>query len=69
MEVRASEGSVKRYVLRKKPPGKLLESAHAVEREFQVSFYFLIFHIARFYCICIRLFNFPCFEKKKKGII
>ncbi|KAG7995964.1 hypothetical protein I3843_01G136800 [Carya illinoinensis] len=26
----------KRYVLRKKPPGKLLESAHAVEREFQV---------------------------------
>ncbi|KAF5738731.1 hypothetical protein HS088_TW13G01632 [Tripterygium wilfordii] len=29
-------GAVKRYVLRKKPPGKLLESAHAVEREFQV---------------------------------
>ncbi|KAI8018027.1 putative acyl-CoA dehydrogenase IBR3 [Camellia lanceoleosa] len=28
--------SAKRYVLRKKPPGKLLESAHAVEREFQV---------------------------------
>ncbi|KAF3456262.1 hypothetical protein FNV43_RR00912 [Rhamnella rubrinervis] len=28
--------SVKRYVLRKKPPGKLLQSAHAVEREFQV---------------------------------
>ncbi|KAG6396334.1 hypothetical protein SASPL_142482 [Salvia splendens] len=26
----------KKYVLRKKPPGKLLESAHAVEREFQV---------------------------------
>ncbi|PKU85816.1 probable acyl-CoA dehydrogenase IBR3 [Dendrobium catenatum] len=26
----------KRYVLRKKPPGVLLESAHAVEREFQV---------------------------------
>ncbi|KAL4570346.1 hypothetical protein LXL04_025998 [Taraxacum kok-saghyz] len=26
---------VKRYVLRKKPPGKLLQSAHAVEREFQ----------------------------------
>ncbi|KAH0448226.1 hypothetical protein IEQ34_022026 [Dendrobium chrysotoxum] len=26
----------KRYVLRKKPPGALLESAHAVEREFQV---------------------------------
>lgn len=28
--------SLKRYVLRKKPPGKLLQSAHAVEREFQV---------------------------------
>ncbi|KAI8003570.1 putative acyl-CoA dehydrogenase IBR3 [Camellia lanceoleosa] len=32
----SSGSSVKRYVLRKKPPGKLLESAHAVEREFQV---------------------------------
>ncbi|XP_015899901.1 probable acyl-CoA dehydrogenase IBR3 [Ziziphus jujuba] len=31
-----SGASVKRYVLRKKPPGKLLQSAHAVEREFQV---------------------------------
>ncbi|KAJ6889802.1 acyl-CoA dehydrogenase IBR3 [Populus alba x Populus x berolinensis] len=29
-------GSVKRYVLRKKPPGKLLQSAHAVDREYQV---------------------------------
>ncbi|XP_022722358.1 probable acyl-CoA dehydrogenase IBR3 [Durio zibethinus] len=29
-------GAVKRYVLRKKPPGKLLQSAHAVDREFQV---------------------------------
>lgn len=27
---------VKRYVMRKKPSGKLLQSAHAVEREFQV---------------------------------
>ncbi|KAK3017984.1 hypothetical protein RJ639_002741 [Escallonia herrerae] len=35
MEVR-SGSSVKRYVLRKKPPGVLLQSAHAVEREFQV---------------------------------
>ena len=26
-----------RYVLRKKPPGEVLSSAHAVEREFQVS--------------------------------
>ncbi|KAL8486187.1 hypothetical protein ACS0TY_023039 [Phlomoides rotata] len=31
-----SASSKKRYVMRKKPPGKLLESAHAVEREFQV---------------------------------
>ncbi|KAJ6323422.1 hypothetical protein OIU76_010849 [Salix suchowensis] len=29
-------GSMKRYVLRKKPPGKLLQSAHAVDREYQV---------------------------------
>ncbi|KAG6582199.1 putative acyl-CoA dehydrogenase IBR3, partial [Cucurbita argyrosperma subsp. sororia] len=32
----ASGASSKRYVLRKKPPGTLLQSAHAVEREFQV---------------------------------
>ncbi|KAA0049515.1 putative acyl-CoA dehydrogenase IBR3 isoform X1 [Cucumis melo var. makuwa] len=31
-----SGDSTKRYVLRKKPPGVLLHSAHAVEREFQV---------------------------------
>ncbi|KAJ8623253.1 hypothetical protein MRB53_031782 [Persea americana] len=31
-----SGATVARYVLRKKPPGKLLESAHAIEREFQV---------------------------------
>ena len=30
------EGSKKRYVLRKKPPGKLLPSAHQVEREYKV---------------------------------
>ncbi|XVE82179.1 hypothetical protein DITRI_Ditri15bG0126300 [Diplodiscus trichospermus] len=35
MEVETG-GAVKRYVLRKKPPGKLLQSAHAVDREFQV---------------------------------
>lgn len=33
-----SSASPKRYVLRKKPPGKLLDSAHAVEREFKVQF-------------------------------
>ncbi|XWS46482.1 hypothetical protein CRYUN_Cryun14cG0071300 [Craigia yunnanensis] len=35
MEVETG-GAVKGYVLRKKPLGKLLQSAHAVEREFQV---------------------------------
>ncbi|KAI7982886.1 putative acyl-CoA dehydrogenase IBR3 [Camellia lanceoleosa] len=32
----SSGSSVKRYVLRKKPLGKLLEFAHVVEREFQL---------------------------------
>ncbi|XP_026448563.1 probable acyl-CoA dehydrogenase IBR3 [Papaver somniferum] len=40
MEVSSTEGGTevvkKKYVVRKKPPGKLLQSAHAVEREFQV---------------------------------
>ncbi|HXY98798.1 MAG TPA: phosphotransferase [Stellaceae bacterium] len=31
-----SDGAGRRLVLRKKPPGKLLPSAHAVEREFKV---------------------------------
>ena len=31
-----SGGNGKRYVLRKKPPGELLPSAHAVDREFRV---------------------------------
>ncbi len=30
------DGNGKRYVLRKKPPGELLPSAHAVDREFRV---------------------------------
>ena len=30
------DGNSRRYVLRKKPPGKLLPSAHAVDREFRV---------------------------------
>ncbi|XP_024401951.1 probable acyl-CoA dehydrogenase IBR3 isoform X2 [Physcomitrium patens] len=29
---------VQRYVLRKKPPGQILQSAHAIEREYQVLF-------------------------------
>ncbi len=31
-----TDGAGKRYVLRKKPPGNLLPSAHAVDREFKV---------------------------------
>jgi len=31
-----TDGSGRRYVMRKKPPGKLLPSAYAVDREFQV---------------------------------
>lgn len=31
-----TDGAQQRYVLRKKPPGKLLPSAHAVDREFRV---------------------------------
>ena len=30
------DGVFQRYVLRKKPPGHILQSAHAVEREYQV---------------------------------
>ncbi|KAK2394920.1 Putative acyl-CoA dehydrogenase ibr3 [Trifolium repens] len=36
MEVGSNGSIVKKYVLRKKPPGTLLASAHAVEREFLV---------------------------------
>lgn len=31
-----TDGAGKRYVLRKKPPGELLPSAHAVDREFKI---------------------------------
>ena len=33
---RLVDGNGKSYVLRKKPPGKLLPSAHAVDREYRV---------------------------------
>jgi hypothetical protein len=33
---RLTDGAGRRYVLRRKPPGKLLPSAHAVDREFLV---------------------------------
>ncbi|KAI3459252.1 hypothetical protein Pfo_015915 [Paulownia fortunei] len=45
----------KRYVLRKKPPGKLLESAHAVEREFQVLHALgarTLVPVPKVYCLC-----------------
>lgn len=43
-----------RYVLRKKPPGKLLPSAHAVDREFRVisALYPTDVPVARPYCLC-----------------
>jgi len=44
----------KKYVLRKKPDGKLLPSAHAVDREFRVisSLYPTGFPVARPYALC-----------------
>ena len=34
---RLTDGAGRHYVLRRKPPGKLLPSAHAIEREFRVT--------------------------------
>jgi len=44
----------KRYALRKKPPGKLLPSAHAVEREYKVikALHGVGFPVARPYVLC-----------------
>ncbi|MGH8630018.1 MAG: phosphotransferase family protein, partial [Burkholderiales bacterium] len=44
----------KRYALRRKPPGKLLPSAHAVEREFKVisALHKVGFPVARPYLLC-----------------
>jgi len=44
----------KRYALRRKPPGKLLPSAHAVDREFRVisALYKTGFPVARSYVLC-----------------
>ncbi len=44
----------KQYVLRKKPPGKLLPSAHAVDREFKVlsGLYGTGVPVPRTYCLC-----------------
>jgi len=44
----------KRYVLRRKPPGKLLPSAHAVDREYRVisALHSTGFPVAKPYCLC-----------------
>ena len=44
----------KRYVLRRKPPGKLLPSAHAVDREYRVitALHGSDVPVARTYCLC-----------------
>ncbi len=44
----------KKYVLRRKPPGKLLKSAHMVDREYRVitALYGTGFPVARTYCLC-----------------
>jgi aminoglycoside phosphotransferase (APT) family kinase protein len=46
--------STQQYVLRRKPPGKLLPSAHAVDREFRVisALYSLDIPVARAYALC-----------------
>lgn len=55
LEVSLGGSLVKRYVLRKKPAGKLLQSAHAVEREFQVlnalGTYTLV-PVPKVFCLC-----------------
>jgi aminoglycoside phosphotransferase (APT) family kinase protein len=49
-----TDGAGKRYVLRKKPPGKLLPSAHAVDREFRViaALWQTAVPVARPYVLC-----------------
>ena len=44
----------KKYVLRRKPPGKLLPSAHAVDREYRVitALASVGFPVPRSYCLC-----------------
>lgn len=52
----SSGASTKRYVLRKKPSGTLLESAHAVEREFFVS-------ISKYDCRYIYIYIYFVFDQ------
>ena len=51
---RVTDGAGKRYALRRKPPGKLLPSAHAVDREFRViaALHSVGFPVARPYALC-----------------
>jgi acyl-CoA dehydrogenase len=51
----ASATETRRYVLRKKPAGAILQSAHAVEREFQVQILLTRFAAAQFSQLFIRL--------------
>jgi len=48
------KGQNRRYVLRRKPPGKLLPSAHAVDREYRVitALHRAGFPVAKTYCLC-----------------
>jgi aminoglycoside phosphotransferase (APT) family kinase protein len=51
---RITDSQGKRYVLRRKPPGKLLPSAHAVDREFRVikALHAVGFPVARPHVLC-----------------
>jgi aminoglycoside phosphotransferase (APT) family kinase protein len=51
---RLTDSNGKRYVLRRKPPGKLLPSAHAVDREFRVisALHPVGFPVARPHLLC-----------------
>ena len=51
---RLTDGAGRRYVLRRKPPGKLLPSAHAVEREYKVikALHGVGFPVARPWVLC-----------------
>ncbi len=48
------KSGMRRYVLRRKPPGKLLPSAHAVDREYRVitALHASGFPVAKTYCLC-----------------
>lgn len=51
---RLTDSTGRRYVLRRKPPGKLLPSAHAVDREYKVitALANTDVPVARTYCLC-----------------